>query len=288
MKNSNKIFISIVFILIISIQNLFSSEVINAIVSVQSAALWLSPELEGTNFARESEVILGEKLIVERIEDDWAYVYVQNQATSKSENGYPGWIRSNSYIIIDESCNINETSVIVVSSIAILYEDRSILSNVIERPYLGSRLTLLKQEDIWSQVLLPDGNICWVLSDFITKIETNDIFDVIEREFLGKKYLWGATSNMYDCSGLLFRLFSLCDIEIPRDSIDQSEMGIEIDLQDISSYDLIFFGDEYVDHVAIYYKDGFIYDSSPERGVALRHLSSILLDNNIKCIRRVF
>jgi cell wall-associated NlpC family hydrolase len=81
-------------------------------------------------------------------------------------------------------------------------------------------------------------------------------------------YLWGGTIGPnYDCSGLMQGAFAASGIWIPRDSYQQEEFTKTIAQELLEPGDLIFFGQQKVNHVALYLGDGYyIHSSGKERG----------------------
>lgn len=76
-------------------------------------------------------------------------------------------------------------------------------------------------------------------------------------------YLWGGTLGPnYDCSGLIQAAFAASGIWLPRDSYQQEAFVQKIDLDALLPGDLIFFGSEKVNHVALYLGENCYYHSS--------------------------
>jgi cell wall-associated NlpC family hydrolase len=81
-------------------------------------------------------------------------------------------------------------------------------------------------------------------------------------------YLWGGTLGPhYDCSGLIQRAFASVGIWLPRDSYQQQAFVEPLSREELQRGDLIFFGTERVNHVALYLGDGlYIHSSGREMG----------------------
>lgn len=77
---------------------------------------------------------------------------------------------------------------------------------------------------------------------------------------VGRPYRYGGATPEagFDCSGLIQYIFAQSGIRIPRTTLEQRAIGIEIDEDDILPGDLLFyrFGSGRVDHVALYLGDG--------------------------------
>lgn len=81
----------------------------------------------------------------------------------------------------------------------------------------------------------------------VKKDNANHLADEIihsASENIGIPYkMAGTTKSGYDCSGLVFSTFSLYDIKLPRTSLEQSKVGIDLgnNLKKAKKGDLIFF-----------------------------------------------
>ena len=73
------------------------------------------------------------------------------------------------------------------------------------------------------------------------------------REALGARYAYGATgSKRYDCSGLVFSLYTAQEIDLPRSTREMAEYGEKIRKEELKPGDLVFFRNvRKIDHVAI-------------------------------------
>jgi len=91
-------------------------------------------------------------------------------------------------------------------------------------------------------------------------------------------YLWGGTvAPNYDCSGLIQAAFAASGIWLPRDSYQQEAFTQRVSREELLTGDLIFFGTEKVNHVALYLGEGrYIHSSGKEigrNGIAIDLLS---------------
>jgi hypothetical protein len=92
-------------------------------------------------------------------------------------------------------------------------------------------------------------------------------------------YLWGGTLGPnYDCSGLMQAAFVASEIWLPRDSYQQEMFTQRVTKEELIAGDLIFFGTEKVNHVALYLGDGYYIHSSGKEmgrnGIAIDPLST--------------
>lgn len=86
--------------------------------------------------------------------------------------------------------------------------------------------------------------------------------------FLGVPYLWGGTTPVgFDCSCLVQYCYrEVFNIELPRTTYYQCEVGVEVPFEELLPGDLLFFADGGdVHHVAMYLGDGY-YVEAPHTG----------------------
>jgi len=68
--------------------------------------------------------------------------------------------------------------------------------------------------------------------------------------FIGVPYLWGGTTALgLDCSGFVQQVYRLNGVALPRDADQQAMLGRKV--EEARAGDLMFFGAESVDHVAL-------------------------------------
>lgn len=94
------------------------------------------------------------------------------------------------------------------------------------------------------------------------------------KQYLGVKYQWGGSipETGFDCSGFVSYVFGKNGISLPRVSVDQYKVGINIPFENLQPGDLVFFsfvGNGVVSHVGIYLGDGQFINASSSKGVTV-------------------
>ena len=86
--------------------------------------------------------------------------------------------------------------------------------------------------------------------------------------FIGVPYLWGGTTALgLDCSGFVQQVYRLNGVALPRDADQQAMLGRRV--EEARAGDLLFFGAESVDHVALATgADDFIH--APMKGAVVQ------------------
>jgi len=106
---------------------------------------------------------------------------------------------------------------------------------------------------------------------------------------VGKPYVRGKTGpSSFDCSGLVKRAWSAAGVTIPRTSGQQFAVTIHIDMRDALPGDLIFYGQNGAQHVAMYIGFGLIVEAANTRkGVVISPISTPWHKYNFGGIGRV-
>ena len=110
-----------------------------------------------------------------------------------------------------------------------------------------------------------NGQIVSVSQNQLSVKGNKDSICETARLFVGIPYLWGGRSYAgIDCSGFVQVVHKIHGINLPRDSRPQAAFCKEIDFQEITKGDLIFFGktQEKITHVGIYLGDNKIIHAS--------------------------
>lgn len=89
------------------------------------------------------------------------------------------------------------------------------------------------------------------------------------RDYLGVPYRLGGTSiRAFDCSGFVREVFRSVGIDLPRTAREQFKAGREVDRDEISYGDLVFFKtySSYPSHVGIYIGNNYFIHASTKNG----------------------
>ena len=247
----------------------------------------------------QSQLIYGEPVLVESIQNGWASIIAVWQHTSKDDRGYPGWVP---LAQLKECQPLNEAEGVVrvdVPKGQLWYPDGTPTQLVV--PF-NTILPMVKVDGNWIHVTTPDGellvrkqDVCVASSVHHFKKYPAALAAERAMEFLDLPYFWGGMSSYgYDCSGLTYNLFKACGLFISRDASDQAVEGEGSPTDDPNAWkrgDLLFFADEQsgnVDHVGFYYGEGqMIHATSTKKGaVELCVLSETSYAKRLCTVRR--
>lgn len=116
--------------------------------------------------------------------------------------------------------------------------------------------------------------------------------------YLKTPYRWGSslqTGKSSDCSGFVQYLYSKADINLPRVSAEQAQMGSvaahSMDFSRLEAGDLLFFRSKkrHIGHVGIYLGKGkMIHAASSSRGVTVSDLSRPYYQQHFVVAKRIF
>ena len=139
--------------------------------------------------------------------------------------------------------------------------------------------------------------------EFLEEIEATSKEDILEfdliqnaKEFLGTAYQYGGTSRVgIDCSGLVYSVFLLRNIALPRSSRAMAQIGEKLPLNLVSPGDLLFFETgrkkNVISHVGMIIelvKDRvFFIHSTTSRGVIISSLDEDYWQQHFVMARRI-
>lgn len=237
---------------------------------------------------RITQALFNEKLeILQRLD---------NYSLARLPDGYQGYINNNFY---DKQPEFNGNIYVIKAVLAPIYPRPDVKSPAIGRLPFSAKINVrpdcesflrgsssrygdyfIKTDDV-----IQPGNI--------PRLNRNNISMIIENafRFIGVPYLWGGKSFFgFDCSGFTQVLYAFYGYELPRDSKDQAQKGIEIDRDNIQPGDLLLFKK----HVAMAISEtDYIHSSLSRGGVAINSLdkkSKFYLKNRdfgLRTIRRI-
>jgi hypothetical protein len=251
------------------------------VVKARKASVWDAPENENKYWNLQTQLILGEKVLVVDHRGEWSKIVAVEQPSKKDPHGYPGWVRSE--FLASGWPTAQQYAVAMRRYNPLRTEPNGPLRMNLS---LDTRLPVESTQKDWVQVLLPDGGPGWLrLSDvrltenLSSPVPTDGLFALAE-ELIGVPYWWGGTtSDSFDCSGFLYRVFHAYGINLGRDSGDQASGGEIVAREEMRKGDLIFTsktdgGSIY--HVAMYWGNNTVLDADTPRGVAIRTMAERL------------
>lgn len=227
----------------------------------------------------QSQALFGQEVLVMEEEGDWSHVIIPDQATSKDNQGYPGWV-PNAQLSHGELPQ-TDTYAIVTSKFTDLINEENEVEFELS---FQTMLPVVKEHDQVIEVVTPLGTRFLKQKDvIISTTKVNDQKgsgqDIVTsgEAFLHLPYLWGGmTSYGFDCSGFSYTMCKANGYLIPRDANDQAKEGKKVALDQLEPGDLLFFayeeGKGSIHHVGIYYGDGQMIHS-PNTGKTIEILS---------------
>jgi cell wall-associated NlpC family hydrolase len=193
----------------------------------------------------QTQALYGQEVTILAVQGGWAKVAVRDEPDPQDPHGYPGWVPLRQ---LAPAYDTGGRYVVVRSRTATL----RVGGKSIALSY-GTRLPLISGK----RVRTPDGE--GVVSGTSAPLRaTNESIIAEGKRFLGTHYLWGGLSAWgFDCSGLIWDLYRVHGLTIPRDADPQMHHGTPVDRAQLRPGDLLFFGSRnYADHVSIYLGGG--------------------------------
>jgi gamma-D-glutamyl-L-lysine dipeptidyl-peptidase len=206
----------------------------------------------------DSQLLLGEPVVVHEVTDGWARVSAPWQPSSHDAAGYPGYVRWSHLAPSPSPAGADRVVVRTpVTSVRDAPGGRVVLPEV----SFATVLPVLADEAGWVQVGLPAGPAGWLPATAVAPHRpapgppTAEALVTAGRQFLGLTYLAAGLHGLsFDCSGLVHALYRRFGTTVPRDARDQAVLGADVPIADAAFGDLMFFtnpesGDLY--HVGI-------------------------------------
>ncbi|WP_290865167.1 NlpC/P60 family protein [Hamadaea sp.] len=191
----------------------------------------------------DTQVLLGDTVLVDDVKDGWAQVVVPSQPCRKDPRGYPGWLPLSQLAAPAEETGEQVVVTVPKTDIRVTPGGEVLIADV-------SFATILPVQETsadWVRVNLPGGGTGYLPRADVSaypseNLPTAEQLLTTGRQFLGLMYLaGGVTAHGLDCSGLTYGLYRRFGQVIPRDATDQYAVGERIDLADLAPGDLMFF-----------------------------------------------
>ena len=168
----------------------------------------------------ETECLFGESLKILDKHLDWYYCKLLT-------DNYCGWVQKNNLGKMDQPTHR------VLSKRTFLFKDNDVKNGCLNYLPLGAQIHVQNIYKEWAKVILFDKcdyKFAYVPTNHIIRIG-NKIKDwvSIAEKLIGTPYVWGGRDSIgLDCSALLQLSYQTYGENIPRNSIDQSQLGKKV------------------------------------------------------------
>jgi gamma-D-glutamyl-L-lysine dipeptidyl-peptidase len=223
----------------------------NRNLSTTESRVWLDSHVQTQALYAQTVTVLARS-------GGWAKVAVRDEPDPQDPHGYPGWLPASQLRAGYDESGAGRT---VVARSVVLHLDsgRSIALSY------GTRLPVLRVDDAGMAVVRsPDGTGKVSSSALAPSLHPSGASVVAQaKRFLGLRYLWGGLSAWgFDCSGLVWDVFRMHGMTIPRDADPQFRHGMPVARGALRPGDLVFYGTQkYVHHVAIFAGNGTMVEA---------------------------
>jgi cell wall-associated NlpC family hydrolase len=187
----------------------------------------------------------------------WVKVAVNDEPDPQDPHGYPGWLPASQ---LRTALPAGGPSVVVLARNATL----TLAGGRTLALSYGTTLGVTGRRGTAVLVRTPDGAGSVPAADVGAPLHASAASIVAQaKRFVGLRYLWGGLSAWgFDCSGLVWDVFRVHGMTIPRDADPQYRHGTPVARANLRAGDLLFWGSRnYADHVAIYAGNGLMVEA---------------------------
>jgi gamma-D-glutamyl-L-lysine dipeptidyl-peptidase len=214
----------------------------NRNLSTTASRVWLDSHVQ-------TQALYAQEVVVLERSGPWAKVAVVDEPDPQDPHGYPGWLR---VAQLAPDFDRSGAQVVVTSRKSqLLVHGRTVPLSY------GTTLPLVRWSGDSAVVRTPHGVGTAVGVASALKPSAATVVAEAKR-FVGLRYLWGGLSAWgFDCSGLVWDVFRVQGMTVPRDADPQFHHGTPVARSSLRPGDLLFWGSKnYADHVAIYAGNG--------------------------------
>ncbi len=240
---------------------------------------------------QETQALYGERVLIQRIEDDWALIEASEQPEythHQKWEGYPGWVHTSDLVLVR---GLPPPSAVVVAKWATIWRDPRSEQPIMSLP-MGTRLAAERSQTGLLKVQMVDGTVGWIsrgdvewldeLAKHTPELRRRAVVRAAD-ELIGDPYFWGGRSPRADsseqvtgadCSGVVSLAYRAAGIVIPRDAHEQFMRARAVD--QLQTADLVFLSEagnpSKIVHVMLYAGDGWLIEG-PGTGLSVRRIS---------------
>lgn len=231
---------------------------------------------------QETQLLYGDRVIVHEEVGKWAYIQAidQEKFCSKQQKwlGYPGWIRRDQLVHASSFVEPNCITRSLWSSVFCTSEENPLF--LFDIPF-GARLHSVEQRGEWHWVKLSDSRVGKIHQRDVSLLSPcfwnrSELLEMAKL-FVGFPYLWGGLSPWnekstsshltgVDCSGLVYLLYRLQGINVPRDAHDQFLKTERMEFDQLQMGDLVFLAEkersERISHVMLYIQNDSLLEAT--------------------------